>query len=422
MIACLVIPYFAAAVERRHDSALARRPLAIGGQPWEAKPIYAYSREVARQGVRPGMSLRLVQVLSPQAHFMPAAPARYAVADGELVDVLLDFANLIEPEALWQPSGPDPARLAAPGRVLPTRYCLDLAGVPAQELLSLAQEMGRAVRQATHFNPAIGLAANKFAAQVAATLCRADHVRLVPPQETATFLAGRTIRFLPLPPETGRRLRLLGIETLGQLLALPWPAVRDQFGPEMAPFYRLAQGELAGPPPPPPAGQPLVVRQQFAGVVHNWLALQAAVQQAAASLAAQLQPANLAGQALALACCLADGTEQQAARQLPRPGADAASLAGPLQALLGQLSLAAGVTALTVSVAGLVPRPVRQLSLFDQPSGRSPAQPPAGEVWAQIAGQYGSGQVYRPRLTDPDHPLPERRFQLQPLAPAPTGL
>ena len=37
MIACLSIPYFAAAVERRGDEELANKPLAIGGQPWEAR-------------------------------------------------------------------------------------------------------------------------------------------------------------------------------------------------------------------------------------------------------------------------------------------------------------------------------------------------------------------------------------------------
>src|SRR5690606_21059127 len=101
--ACLSIPYFAAAVERRHDAALTNKPLAIGGQPWEARPIYAYSREVARMGVRPGMSLRLAHVLSPHSHFMPAAEASYSQASGEIVDVLLDSPCLVEPEELWHP-------------------------------------------------------------------------------------------------------------------------------------------------------------------------------------------------------------------------------------------------------------------------------------------------------------------------------
>ena len=66
MIACIAVPYFAAAVERRDDDDLLEKPLAIGGQPWEARPVYAISQEVAHQGVRICMSLLLVQDFSPQ--------------------------------------------------------------------------------------------------------------------------------------------------------------------------------------------------------------------------------------------------------------------------------------------------------------------------------------------------------------------
>ena len=60
MIACVSIPYFAAAVERRAAADLAAVPLAIGGRPWEARPIFAFSQEVAKLGVRAGMTLRPV--------------------------------------------------------------------------------------------------------------------------------------------------------------------------------------------------------------------------------------------------------------------------------------------------------------------------------------------------------------------------
>ena len=175
MIACLSIPYFAAAVERRADDALLPKPLAIGGQPWEPRPIFAFSHELARQGVEAGMSLRLVQVLSPQAHFMPAARPRYESAAGEVVDLLTTFTHQIEPEALWHPFADAGHRFTRYGRLLPARYCLHL-DLPPKELLPLARQMGRAVRQETQFAPSIGLAANKFVAQIAATVSRPHHL------------------------------------------------------------------------------------------------------------------------------------------------------------------------------------------------------------------------------------------------------
>ena len=47
MIACVRLPYFAAAsVERRDDDQLQQRPLVIGGQHWSVQPVYAVSAKV----------------------------------------------------------------------------------------------------------------------------------------------------------------------------------------------------------------------------------------------------------------------------------------------------------------------------------------------------------------------------------------
>jgi hypothetical protein len=143
MIACISIPYFAAAIERRADKTLARKPLAIGGRPWEAKPVYAFSREVARNGVQSGMSLRLVQVLSPQSHFMPAAEDKYYQVSGEVIDVLTDFSCLVEPQELWHSSATPRPYLIKSGRTLPARYCLDLEGLPVKESITFVKEMGK---------------------------------------------------------------------------------------------------------------------------------------------------------------------------------------------------------------------------------------------------------------------------------------
>ncbi len=75
MIACISVPYFAASVEHRDGLGAGWSKgnppgLVLGGQPWEPQPVYAFSREAARKGVRAGMSLRLAHVISPDANFM----------------------------------------------------------------------------------------------------------------------------------------------------------------------------------------------------------------------------------------------------------------------------------------------------------------------------------------------------------------
>lgn len=434
MFACISVPYFAAAVERRATAPLATTPLAIGGQPWEARPIFAFSQEVARQGVKAGMSLRLAHVLSPEARFLPAALGSYRQASGEIVDVLLDFAPAVEPQEVWAgwetaAGAVGPAvQFTLDGRTLPARYFLDFDGLPAAEAVALAREMGRLLREATHLAPAVGLAAGRFAAQVAATLSRPNHARLVEPGREAAFLAERTIAFLPLDGETQRRLRLLGIDTLGGLARLPRAALVAQFGPGIEPYHRLARGQAPERPAAPPrAAQPQEsATHVFDPPVADWLVLEAVIRRLAAQVAGRLAATQQAAAGLYLAWETADGRREQRAVTLRQPSADGRHLAetglelsrGAGSPPLSSSPALEGIIRLTLGSRDLVPVVARQMSLFDEAGDRA-----LKEAWAAVralAERHGAaetdgagerGVFLRPVLTETGHPLPERRFQ-----------
>jgi DNA polymerase-4 len=419
MIACLTVSYFATAVERRDDAALARTPLVLGGQPWEPRPLFAYSREVAQRGVKPGMSLRLAHVLSPQAHFMPAAQPRYLDASGEIADLLTDFTPLVEPEELWIPAAPQKQQATAAGRSLPARYAVDLEGLPPAEAVPLAQEIGRAVRHHMQLAAAVGLAANKFTAQVAAAVARPNHVRPVLPEEATEFLAGRSVHFLPLEPETARRLRLLGIHTLGQLATLPAGSVQTQFGPDLLPFYRLVRGQADADPRLGVRPEAAERREQaghvFEEPVTDRLVLENVLAHLAAGLAGRLADAGLEGRTLHLTWETARQGSQRQTHTLRRPTADAKRLAAALHELLVLAPFPAapdeaeawgGVSGLELAISGLTPVFNRQMSLFE-----SAAAGLAGQVLKDVAARYGATCLHRPVLVDAAHPLPERRFQ-----------
>lgn len=427
MIACVSIPYFAAAVERRALAPLATTPLAIGGQSWEAKPIFAFSQEVAHQGVKAGMTLRLAHVLSPEARFIPATRPRYAQASGEVFDVLLDFSPDIEPQELWHPFNDTSIQFSVDGRYLPARYFVDFADLPLGESLPLAQEMGRFVREETRLAPAIGLAQQRFAAQVAATLSRTGHMRLVEPGDDAQFLAGRPISFLPLEGETLRRLRLLGVRTLGDLARLPRAALITQFGPPIEPLHRLASGQPGVRPPGPvrAARQHEQITQTFEPPVADRLVLEAVVRRMAARLAEQLQAGDNEARQIYLAWELEDGRRDQSTLALRRSTADPQHLTDAWLDLLAALVVglgagsgddhpaAPGLTRLTIGARDMVPTTARQLSLFDTARDRAER-----EVWQAIralVARHSADLFFRPVPAQIDHPLPERRFQLQPL-------
>lgn len=423
MIACITIPYFAAAVERRGESALAEAPLAIGGQPWEARPVYAFSQEVARQGVQIGMSLRLVQVLSPHSHFMPAAETRYSKASGEMIDRLMDFSPLIEPQEWWHPLR-DKKPVTAAARFLPVRYCLDLEGLPQREALPFVKELGRALREETRFSAAIGLAANKFTAEVAATVCRTEHTLPVQAGQDAQFLASRSLNFLPLERDIARRLRLLGIYTLGQLSNLPLPALQEQFGPPIVPYYRLARGEAGERLEAIPPERVETAQIQFDGPLNNSQVMTAAGNRLVGELAYRLRKDGLLGRTITLLLEREDGEVQRQNLTLGRPTAEVVRLAAAVNEMLAKElfagdAISCGVCRMEITLADISPAQGKQLTLFDA-VGRAARQAGWGvsavESLRNMIVKYRQSNFFQPQLADVAHPLPERRFFLQPLS------
>ncbi len=418
MIACISIPYFAAAVERRSDNDLAEKPLAIGGQPWEARPVYAFSHEVARSGVRIGMTLRLVQVLSPHSLFLPAAETHYSKASGEVIDRLLDFSPLIEPQEWWR-SLNSKKPITIPARILPARYCLDLQGLPQREALPYVQELGRSVRQSSQFSVAIGLAANKFTAEVAATFCRTGHTLPVEAGKDAQFLASRSLKFLPVERSIARRLRLLGIYTLGQLANLPLPALQEQFGPTIVSHYHLARGEDHSLLNAKPAERIETAQIRFDGPVADFQVLEMAGSRLANELAHRLRESGLVAREITLFMEGEDRRVQQAGVVLGRPAAKALRLAMAVKELLAHEPCPSAVCRLQITLKDITPAQSKQLTLFDG-TGRArrhgESERDVAESLRNLIIKYRQSSFFQPQLADSAHPLAERRFLLKPLS------
>jgi DNA polymerase-4 len=352
----------------------------------------------------------MAQVLSPHSHFMPAAKTRYSQVSSEVIDVLLDFSPLIEPQEWWHfPGGKTQQPAAALAHPLPAHFCLDLEGLPRQEALPFVQEIGRAVRRETHLAPAVGLAEHKFTAQVAATVCRPERALPVKEGEEAQFLAARPLSFLPLDKKTAHQLYLLGVHTLGQLTDLPLAALREQFGPAIAPFYRLAQGADAEGVAAWPAEQAETVELVFDGAVDNLQTIGAASERLTEELAQRLQAAARHGRELRLLLESEDGTLHQAQVTLRRPTADSAHLTTAVAELLAAEPLPASVLRLQLTIAELTPAQARQLTLFN----RTAESPQLHQTLRNLLAKHRQSHFFRPQSVDPEHPLLERRFQLQ---------
>jgi nucleotidyltransferase/DNA polymerase involved in DNA repair len=413
MIACLAIPFFAAAVERRADRSLAQKPLIAGGQPWEPRPVFGFSQEAAQKGVAPGLPLREAHIFAPEARFIAAHPPHYSQAATEVAGLLADFAPRVEPDELWRPPTRPQPHLALGRRSLPAHFYLDLGDLPAGEALRLAKEIGGAVRQSAGLPPAIGLAERRFTAHVAAAQAGTGHIRQTAPAGDRRFLAGCSVDYLSLDGETHRRLHLLGIHSLGELAALPLAALQTQFGPAIRRLRLLARGEAEGPLSARPVEPVERLAFHFEEPLDDRQALNRLLEQAAAELAGRLKSASRLGRRLR---CEWETGDRQAGHDslvLRQPTAGARRLAAALQEMAGRATFTAGLTALTVVLSGMSPAVAGQLSLFATPGGGR-----AGEAVRKLAARYGADCFLGISLADSRHPLPERRFVYCPYDPA----
>lgn len=398
MIACVLFPHFAAAVERLADPALGATPLLLGPPPGDPDRVFAACAEAARLGVRPGMPLRQARALCPQARLRPARPAHYRQVFDQLLALLAAFTDRLEPGE------------AGPAAI----SYLDLGSPAGTEPDALGRQIARSVRAETGLVPAVGLARGKFPARVAAASAGPDRVLCLAPGQEADFLAPLPVDLLGLDEELARRLHRLGLRTLGQLAALHPGAVLAQFGPEGRRLHRLARGHDERPIRPHRPRPVERVARRFEEPVPDRTVVQAFTWLLAADLAARLQAGGRLGRELRLSLHLEDGTAWTGHTFLRRPTADPERLALALDALLARSRVCCGVAGVALELGDLVPAAGQQLDLF---AHRNPAGQARRlrELLPDLLARHGPDCFYQAILTNETALLPEHRFHLRPM-------
>jgi len=172
--------------------------------------------------VRRGMRMSEAIGLCPNAIVIPADPPYYE----RLFEQVIDFLTELSPDV--ESGEPGLAHIGLDG--LPT---------PARRL---ADDLIAGLHKRFGFMPAVGIAAGKFPARVAATTARPGTLKIVADGGEAAFLAPLPIEHLPASDAMRWRLEMLGIGTIGEVAKLPLGATQAQFGPEGACCWQLAQG------------------------------------------------------------------------------------------------------------------------------------------------------------------------------------
>jgi DNA polymerase-4/protein ImuB len=395
-VACVWIAQLSLRVEILRHPAWDGRPLVLGGAPGERKVVQLCSPEAEAAGVRPGLPLREVVPLCPEAMVLQPDPVRTAA----VLDAVLSDLQRVSPTVEPADEG---------------YFFLDVRGL--QAMYGQLETLEAAIRAAVPalLRPRLGLANGKFAAAVAARMAEpgvAAPACVIPASETQDFLAPLSVRhLLMLEAEVQHRLELLGVRTIGDLAALPFGAVQAQLGPAGAHAWRVAHGK----DPEPVIARPLLATVQdglrFDDPLGSVEAVMAAIDQLLAHTYSQPALQGRSVRQVRLRALLSDGTSWERLYTFKEALStrDAAR-----RALKSKLDLPNGlppapIDELALELLGLGGEAARQPGLF---VARARQLAEIAEAARQLRARYGRVPLYHAIEVEPWSRIPERRWAL----------
>ena len=378
-------------------------PVVLGGQPWSNGNVLDADPAARALGVRRGMPLGSAHRLAPEATFLDADPE----------------ADRSELEAAFERLGAFSPAIAGTSDPADVGFGLLEAQVDGLEGLwgpepALVERVGGALEAPLAGRPRAGIAGTRFAATVAALAAEPGALISVPPGAEAIFLAPLPASLLTPDADIRARLRRFGLRRIGQVAELAASALVARFGEEGARIGSRSRGEEVDPFRPRRTPERLALGLPIEPAVDDVEAIRFVLRRLAVALGENLGARGLAAEQgrLRLELDLAfarTGTppELTVATRFPEPTADAEAVERLLLAKLERTPPPAAVSRLELELSGASPAAGPQLPLF-MPQALHGAR----LAWqlARLALTYGEDRIRRVEITDPEAPLPERRW------------
>jgi nucleotidyltransferase/DNA polymerase involved in DNA repair len=406
LAACVWIPLFPLRCEEARQGGLANYPTALLA-PDTTRKLWQVSSLARHAGVKPGMTVSQAIGLCPTLRLIEPDPVHYDECFARLLAALNEVSPVIESGDLGLAYvGADGLEgiFGSPGKII------------AAIRLTVGRSDGRTVR--------LGFGQGKFVAWVAASRSKPDEAVIVPMGAERAFLASQPISVLPLDSSVHRRLRLLGIRTLGALAALPEEAVTAQFGAVGRRLWRLAAGRIAEPVEGRIAPEPIVAALTFFTPVGERELLGHSLDQLIARALKHPRRIGWRVHAVRLRADLESGVGDGNAPTrswlanilLKDPTADAGRIGAPLKIRLEQSPPTGAVERLILEFTAFAPG-TTELQLFARDAqaaaraGQQRAlQSAAREIRMRVQG--GRANLYHVIEVQPWSRLPERRYAL----------
>ena len=402
MIVCVILSRFALVAALGERRALLAEPVALAPEAGGAQVVGEVSAAAEAHGVLAGMRLGEALTRCPELRLVPPDPDGVRGLWNVLLDRLEGIGAGVESDRAGQ------AFFEAGGLV--GIHGGQLEGVLAAARRALSgRDGGGAGRGAK-----LGAAPSRFSAYCAALRARPRRAaEVVGAGAVRAFLAPLPVRLLRSRPELAglpETLERLGIRTLGELAALPAPAMAERFGHPGLLALDLAQGRDTRLEPRRPA-EPVVERLALPEAASG-PQLEHALELLIARLLARPERRGRSLRSLALSARFVEGGTWRTAVTLRQASADPARLKLVLVLKLGELPVPAETLGVEVEAFG--PPAREQARLVEERGSEDDRRARIGEAVRQARQAAGSEAALRVLSIDPGSRLPERRTVLAP--------
>ena len=216
---------FYASVEAVLDPSLRGRPVAVCGDPKKRHGIVLAKSDPAKKaGVKTGMANWQARQLCPGLIIVPPQYDYYLKYSAYLREIYSRCTDRVEPFGLDE-------------------CWLDVSGTK-RDPEDLANEIRETVKEELGITVSIGVSFNKVFAKLGSDMKKPDAVTLISPENFRE-------KVWPLPcsdllfcgPATTRKLRTIGVHTIGELAALPESLVSSRLGKNGRMLWHYARGE-----------------------------------------------------------------------------------------------------------------------------------------------------------------------------------
>ena len=360
---------FFAAVEVLDRPELAGLPVVVGGTG-DRGVVASCSYEARGFGIRSAMPMARARRLCPSAVVLSGRYARYEEVSRRLGAILTSLTPLVEPIGLDE-------------------AFLDVTGVLRRSGSAgrIGAELRARVREDLALDCSVGIGGSKLVAKLASRAAKptADRRGRRPGPGVVEVGAGEELDFLhPLPvealwgvgPATARRLHELGVETVGDLAAVPEGALVGQFGRSHgAHLCELAHGRDPSPVVPDRPAKSLGHEETFRRDVFDGAELLRRAVKLSEEVAFQLRSHGLSGRTVTVKVRFGDFRLITRSHTLAVALDTAPAIHAVCRALLEAIDVSAGVRLLGVSVTALQARASAHQLVFDlDPHARPDAQ------------------------------------------------